>query len=381
MRERGCGSAAFVVIAALVLGLVGGVLGAKLYVRAVSPTDADNGGTPPAVPPRTVQISTEQDAIVKAVAAVDPAVVKIVATSVVEPRSPFEYFFGGARVERGMGSGFLFDYEGRNLILTNTHVVGDAQEIRVSLKTGQQFKGKLLGADATSDVAVLALEGETEDLPTAQLGNSDALSIGEWVVAIGHPYEFEHTVTIGVVSAQGYRAIPAGRGAQVTRNVIQTDAAINQGNSGGPLIDLAGQVVGINSMIFSTTGATVGISFAVPINDAKEVVHFLIHGGPWVGIAKVLPNSEGLARYLGLRVSTGVVMLEVVPNSPAARAGLERGDVVLSVDGQPVDNVDQLRQAIFRHETDDIIKIEVQRGDARQELSVKAGKVPREYYR
>ncbi len=380
MTERGRASAALLMIGALVLGVLGGVAGAALYTRAAAPTSVAGSAAVTPMPPQRVQIRTDQDAIVKAVAAVDPAVVKIVATSVVEPSNPFEYFFGGLRVERGMGSGFVFDYEGRKLILTNTHVVGDAQEITVKLKTGQQFKGKLLGADASSDVAVIEIEGAAENLPAAQLGNSDALNTGEWVVAIGHPYEFEHTVTVGVVSAQGYRAIPAGRG-EITRNVIQTDAAINQGNSGGPLISLAGEVIGINSMIFSTTGATMGIGFAIPINEAKQVIQFLIHGGPWVGIAKVLPNSEGLAHYLGLRVSRGVVVLDVTPNSPVAQAGLRRGDVVLSVDGQRVDNVEQLREGIFKHQIGDTIRIQVQRGDTTQELSVKAGKVPREYYR
>lgn len=385
LRHSGSAAATVViaVIASLIVGLLGGVGGAYVYLRMVSPPDA-GGAAPPEVRPQprpSVRVLTEQDAIVKAVAAVDPAVVKIVATTVVEPSNPFERFFGGTRVQRGMGSGVIFDYEGRKLVLTNTHVVGDAEEIVVKLKTGAELKGGLLGADRSSDVAVVALEGDAAGLPSAELGSSDGLNIGEWVVAIGHPYEFEHTVTVGVVSALGPRPVASGRAGKITRNVIQTDAAINQGNSGGPLINLAGQVVGINSMIFSPTGATVGIGFAIPISDAFEVVRFLIHGGPWIGIEQAITNSQGLSRYLRLTADRGVVVLRVARDGPAARSGLKQADVILSVDGRQIDNLDELRSAIFRRRIGDTIILGIQRGANRMQLSVKAGRIPQGYYR
>lgn len=387
MGNRGvsCGTLLSLALVALVVGVAGGLGGAYLYLQRVGPTQGGAGPGPasgPGVTPRpSVQVLTEQDAIVKAVEAVDPAVVEIVATTVVDAVSPLERFFGGPRVRRGMGSGFIFEYEGRKLVLTNAHVVGNAQEIAVKFKEGAPVKGKLLGSDATADVAVVELEQAPAGLATAAVGNPDELNIGEWVVAIGHPYAFEHTVTVGVVSALGPRRVAVARTGEITRNVIQTDAAINEGNSGGPLVDLAGQVVGINSMIFSPTGATVGIGFAIPINDAMQIVHFLIHGGPWIGIEQAMPNSRGLSQYLGLSVETGIVVLEVFPGGPAGKAGLARGDVILAVDGKQTGNVDQLRSAIFGRQIGDTIAMDIQRGTEKKQLSVTTGTVPRGYYR
>lgn len=379
MGRTSFGVVAVAAVISLVCGLVGGAGGAYLYLSS-RPASASNEQPPP--PPSSVRVITDQDAIVQAVAKVDPAVVKIVTTSVVEPADPFEFFFGGgSRIQQGVGSGVVFEYEGRKLVLTNTHVVGDAQQISIELRSGQKLTGKLLAYDRASDIAAVEIEGAPADLPVAKLGDSDQLRIGEWVVAIGHPYAFfDHTVTVGVVSAQGPRQIGGGQSG-VTRNVIQTDAAINQGNSGGPLVNLAGEVVGINSMIYSPTGATVGIGFAIPINEAKQIIHFLVHGGPWVGIQRAVVNSEGLARYLGLGTAEGIVVLSVAPDSPAAQAGMTQGDVILQVDGQPVTSTEELRLKIFAHNIGDVITFLVQRGGQRQELRITAGKVPGGYYR
>ncbi len=370
------------VLIALVVGIVGGGVGAYLLL-SVQPTGSAGGG-PISLPPRTqtVRVVTDEDAIVKSVAMVDPAVVKIVATTVVEPTDPFELWFGGgSRVQQGVGSGFVFEYEGRKLVLTNTHVVGDAQEIIVQLRSGEELQGKAIAYDRASDVAVVEIQDPPEDLAVALLGDSDGLQIGEWVVAIGHPYAyFDHTVTVGVVSAQGPRQVGGAQGNQATRNVIQTDAAINQGNSGGPLIDLGGNVVGINSMIYSPTGSTVGIGFAIPINDAKQMVHFLIHGGPWVGIQRVLPNSAGLANYLRLTTDKGAVILSVVPDSPAAQAGLAQGDAILRVGDAEIATGEDLRRAIFSHKIDDTLTFTVQRGEEQLDLQVTAGRIPRNQY-
>ncbi len=367
-----------VIIVSLIVGVLGGLGGA--YVMQGEP-QVDEAEAPPPQPTDDggdVQVITEQDAIVRAVEKVDPAVVKIVATTVSQPANPFERFFGGGepRVQRGIGSGVVFDYDGEKLVLTNTHVVGEAEEITIQTRE-QEFNGELLGADAISDVAVLRLQGDTADVPTANLGDSDELEIGEWVVAIGHPYAFDHTVTVGVVSAQG----PRSPGPQMPeRNMIQTDAAINQGNSGGPLVNLAGDVIGINSMIFSPTGATVGIGFAIPVNDVKQVVHFLMERGPWVGVA-TRPNSRGLANYLGLQTDQGVVILSVEPNSPAAEAGLQQGDVILKVDDTEITSTEMLRQAILAHEIGETMVLTIQRGDSEMSIEVTAGRVPEGRFR
>jgi S1-C subfamily serine protease len=386
MERRGFGGStiALTVILALVFGLVGGGAGAYLYMSAHPPV-SDGGGaivSPPDGGATVVRVATDQEAIVQAVGKVNPAVVKIVATSVVESSDPFEFFFGGgSRLQRGVGSGFLFEDEGRKLVLTNTHVVGDAQEISVQLLSGDKLVGKLLAADRSSDVAIVELDGDLAELPVATLGDSDELALGEWVVAIGHPYAlFDHTVTVGVVSAQGPRQVGGAQGNGMVRNVIQTDAAINQGNSGGPLVDLAGNVVGINSMIYSPTGASVGIGFAIPINDAKQIMHFLLYGGPWVGIQRVLPNSEGLANYLRLQTADGVVVVSLWGDSPAAQAGMKQGDVILTVDGDAVSGPEELRHAIFSHEIGETINFGVQRGSEPIELPVVAGQVPRGQY-
>ena len=377
-NESNAGLIVAVIVVSLVVGVAGGVGGAWFYLQA---QPRENGDTPTLDNgPSEVRVLTDENAIVEAVEAADPAVVKIVATTTAEPANPFEFFFGGPRVQQGIGSGFLFEYDGRILVLTNAHVVGEAQQIVVQTREGEDYTGSLLGSDQVSDVAVRELEGAPENLPTAVLGDSDLLSIGEWVVAIGHPFAFDHTVTVGVVSAQGQRPLGQGANAPV-RTMIQTDAAINQGNSGGPLVNLAGEVVGINSMIFSPTGTTVGIGFAIPVNEVKQIVHFLIERGPWVGIERAAPNSTGLANYLNLQTSEGVVVLGVAPGGPAERAGLTQGDVILAIDGESVSTGEELRALVFAHEIGDTITFSIQRGAEQVELDVTAGTVPEGYFR
>jgi len=367
-----------VVIVSLIVGAVGGVGGAYLFAPDEPTDDGPVAVTPTDEPEQDVRVVTDEEAIVEAVDQADPAVVKIVATTTAQPADPFEYFFGGEPgVQQGIGSGFVFEYDGRKLVLTNSHVVGEAQQITVQTREGEEFTGQILGVDPTSDVAVLELEGDINEIPTLTLGDSDELSIGEWVVAIGHPFAFDHTVTVGVVSAQGQRS----PGPQMpARNMIQTDAAINQGNSGGPLVNLAGDVIGINSMIFSPTGATVGIGFAIPINDVKQIVHFLMERGPWVGV-QTQPNSEGLARYLGLHTDQGVVILGVEPDSPAVEAGLQQGDVILSIGDTEIEGGEELRATIFAYEIGDTMTFTIQRGPDQMELEVTAGRIPEGYFR
>ncbi|MFP4249858.1 MAG: S1C family serine protease [Armatimonadota bacterium] len=367
-----------VVIVSLIVGALGGVGGAILFAPDEPADDGPVAVTPTDEPEQDVRVVTDEDAIVEAVDTADPAVVKIVATTAAQPADPFEYFFGGEpRVQQGIGSGFVFEYDGRKLVLTNSHVVGEAEQITVQTRDGHEFTGEILGVDPASDVAVLELEGDINEIPTLALGDSDELSIGEWVVAIGHPFAFDHTVTVGVISAQGQRS----PGPQMpARNMIQTDAAINQGNSGGPLVNLAGDVIGINSMIFSPTGTTVGIGFAIPINDVKQIVHFLMERGPWVGV-QTQPNSEGLARYLDLQTGQGVVIVGVEPDSPAAEAELEQGDVILSIGDTQIETGEELRTTIFAYDIGDTMTFTIQRGPEQVEVEVTAGRVPEGYFR
>ena len=253
---------------------------------------------------------------------------------------PFEHFFGPSprqpqrpQRQRSLGSGFIIDTEG--YILTNNHVVDNADEILVRLGTGKEYKASVVGKDAKTDIALLRIENAA-GLTAVTLGDSDGLKVGEWVMAIGNPFGLDHTVTAGIVSAKG-RFIGAGN----YDDYIQTDAAINPGNSGGPLINLRGEVVGINSAIFSRTGGNIGIGFAVPINIAKELVPQLKEKGKvtrgWLGvlIQKVTPE---IAESLGLKRPTGALVASVTAASPAARAGLKTGDLIVSIDGQAIDD-------------------------------------------
>lgn len=366
-----------VALLALFFGAAGGGIAGYMVARSRPPAPAAGAATPsPAPVTGRIRVLTDKDAIVQAVKRASPAVVKIETLRAPTMSELFDQFFSGLMQPqpiRGVGSGFIFDYNGRKFVLTNTHVVGDAERMRVKLVDGRAFDAVLLGADSHSDVAVVEMPDAPPNLPTATLGDSDRLQVGEWVIAVGNPFDYEHTVTVGVVSAKGYR--PVGEGKK--RRVIQTDAAINIGNSGGPLLDLAGNVVGINYKIFTTTGATVGIGFAIPINDAKARVKLLVEGGPWVGLPGngLMVNSPGLAAHLGLATDKGVVVFYVEPGSPAARAGIKPGDVILAVDGKTVRDPQQVDDAILAHRIGDTIRFQIQRGRQVLDVSVVAGRI------
>lgn len=364
-----------VIFLALIAGLIGGLVGAFVYgTYLVVPPSDDGGAATPTPRTNTVQIKTETDAIVEAVAATQDAVLKIETLTGATPTNLWDYLYG-PRVMPGVGSGFFFEYEDRLLALTNAHVVADAQEIMLELADGRRVKGKLIGAEAGSDIAVVEpvdLQGEVEPLA---LGDSDAVKVGEWIIAMGNPFgHYTGTVTVGVVSATGFREV----GPDQSRNVIQTDAAINRGNSGGPLLNLAGQVVGINYAIYSENRemTTVGIGFAIPINEAKLMLHFLIHGGPWLGIGDIVPNSPGFARYAGLATDQGVVVMEVFAGGPGAQAGLQQGDVILSVGGKTVMNGEDLREAILAQEIGQQVPVVINRGGQENTLNITAGRIP-----
>jgi serine protease Do len=280
------------------------------------------------------QVSAQRrTAITSAVARVAPSVVTV-QTEVVErvPADFYEQFFGGRsgrRSSEGLGSGFIVRADG--VIVTNAHVVGGATRIFVAGRDGTRYPARLLGADETNDLAVIKIDAT--NLPVAPLGNSSNLLIGEWAIAIGNPFGFllantEPSVTAGVVSGTGRNLAAEGEGAGVYVDMIQTDASINPGNSGGPLVNALGEVIGVNSSIYTPSGGSIGLGFAIPINRVMRVTEDLLAHGvirrPWVGI-KLQAPAQGLTRVQ----ANGVTVASVVPGSPAARAGIRAGDTLV----------------------------------------------------
>ncbi len=297
--------------------------------------------------------------------------------------SPFGFGFPGApghpyggeedeqgyQTRQGLGSGFIISSDGN--IITNNHVIADADEVTVKLSDGRSFDGKVIGKDDRTDIALVKID--TKGLPTVPLGSSKDLRVGDWVVAIGNPFGLDHTVTAGIVSAKG-RVIGAGP----YDDFIQTDASINPGNSGGPLFNLDGEVVGMNTAV-SSVGQ--GIGFAVPIDMVKDIVDALQSDGKvnrgWIGVG--LTNLDpDLKRRLQLDIDKGVVLQQVYPKTPAADAGLRAGDVLTSIDGQPVTESDALVRAIGGHRPGETVKLGLFREGKAKDISVKLGQRPEE---
>jgi len=299
----------------------------------------------------------------------EPSVVHITSLQQVFTRRTF---FDAPRVELapgGLGSGVIVSDDG--YILTNNHVVADAEQLRVRLSDGRELDCVVVGTDPATDLAVLKVD--QTGLPALTFADSDTLEVGEWVVAIGSPFGFDSSVTAGIVSAKGRSGVVNARSRDgLYEEFIQTDAAINPGNSGGPLLNLDGQVVGINSAIITRTGGSIGIGFAIPANMARAVMENIIDSGrPQRGYlgAGGSDLDQKRAAGIGLGVSAGAVIESVMPDSPADRAGLRVGDVVTSFGGKPVDSFNRLRNAIAFTPPGENVPIEIVRDGKRRTLS------------
>jgi len=285
---------------------------------------------------------------------------------------PFDYFFRhGPR--RSLGSGFVLDDEG--YIITNHHVVEDATKVVVRLHTDDEYVAEVVGTDAKTDIAVIKIE-KSKDLVPLPLGDSEQLKVGEWVLAIGNPFGLDHTVTAGIVSAKGRRINRPDQSPY--DDFIQTDAAINPGNSGGPLVNLAGQVVGINSAIFSRSGGNIGIGFAIPINMVRNIVPQLKEFGSvtrgWLGVM-IQPVDEDIAKSLNLDEEKGALVAKVFPDSPAAAAGIEVGDVIVKFDGTEVGKSADLPSIVAETPVGKQVTVVVIRDGKRKKLDVTVAKL------
>ena len=282
---------------------------------------------------------------------------------------PWERFFGqplprGPFRQQGLGSGFIIEPDG--MILTNNHVVANAEKIIVKLQDDREFEGRVVGTDARTDIAVIKINAN--NLPVVPLGDSEQLQVGEWVVALGSPFGLANTVTAGIVSAKG-RWIGAGP----YDSFIQTDASINPGNSGGPLINLRGEVVGMNTAIFSRTGANIGIGFAIPISLVKELLPELKSKGKvtrgWLGVS-IQQLTADLAASLGMDKPDGALVATVAEGSPAEKGGIKVGDVIVEYNGKPIRHSSELPILVARTEVGKTVPLKVFRGKDEVRLSV-----------
>lgn len=349
---------------ALICGALGGLVGAlvaggKTRASRSSPIAAKPSGG-------TLRISTESDAIVQATQRVNPAVVNIDTYATGRRRfSPFEY----QQIKTGVGSGVIVDSSG--LVLTNNHVATGGTQLVVRLADKRELPGRLMAADPDGDLALVKVDAA--NLPEAPLGDSDKLALGEWVIAIGNPYGFEHTVTVGVVSALGRTGLIGG---QRYEKLIQTDAAINMGNSGGPLVNLAGDVVGINTMIYSPTQTSLGIGFAIPINAAREMMAKVAEkkaAPPFIGVVTQPALTFG---ETGEPVVAGLQVVGVTGGYPAAQAGVQPGDIIVQVDGEAVDSAQALGGALGRHRPGETVTLTLVRDNEQLRLKVPVAEGP-----
>ncbi len=334
-------------------------------------------------------VVTRENNVVRAVRKVSPAVVNISSQYEIRKKSnPFsgygmdpllEHFFRdffSPELERrekrtSLGSGVIIDGN-RGFVLTNTHVIEKATTINVVFNDNREFEATIVGMDPDSDLAVLKIEAD-QALPAIQMGNSEDIMIGESVIAIGNPFGFSHTVTTGVVSAVNRSIKTAER---VFHEFIQTDASINPGNSGGPLLNINGELIGINTAIYAQAQ---GIGFAIPINRAKRIISDLINYGEvvqaWIGMT-VQPLDVDLAEYLNIKSDVGVIVTAVEPRSPAARAGIVEGDLIISIDGLPITDISDYHSKLKSISVDQAISVKLNRKGKKETILIQASVFP-----
>jgi Do/DeqQ family serine protease len=317
-----------------------------------------------------------------------PVVVEISTVEVVKANgpqggdAPFEFFFGpqggnGQDFRRpGLGSGVMVKRDGNKVyVITNNHVAGNASEMTVLLNDGRKLPAKLVAKDERTDLALISFETK-EQVPLAKLGDSDTLEVGDWAIAIGNPFGFESSLTVGVISALGRKAIPGSTIANFN-DYIQTDAQINPGNSGGALLNLRGEVVGINTWIASSTGVSAGVGFAIPVNNVKKAMNDFITKGKveygWLGVGIDDPDQQtmpGVAEDLKIAGLKGALVVSVFKESPADKGGIFPGDYILSVDGKPVSDANQLTRAVGGLPPDKSVEFVILRYGKEQRLKV-----------
>ncbi|MDF3053445.1 MAG: hypothetical protein K0S19_1550 [Geminicoccaceae bacterium] len=324
--------------------------------------------------------SARNTALVSAADRVSPAVVSINVTSRRQAprRSPWDFFFvpDGARMVQGYGTGFVI--RGNGIIITNQHVVSNAERVVVTLPDGSDLPATVVGEDPLTDIAVLKVS--RENLPTVALGRSTDLMIGEWVVALGNPYAYmlgnaEPSVSVGVVSATGRNILPGGEQTGLYLDMIQTDAAINPGNSGGPLANALGEIVGVNSSIFSSSGGSVGLGFAIPIERAVRVADEIMRSGSvrraWVGL-----EVQGARAMRDWKSQGGVVVASVAPDGPAARAGVRTNDVLTEANGRRLRNYLDWEAVKLDLHVGDAVQVAVRSGGGTRSRRIVTGDLP-----
>jgi len=383
----------FKVLTLLLYALVFFSLGIYVHGALTKPTTTGLGVAQGLVRPLAAMPSKEgggvpENPFIRVAELVTPSVVNISTVTTGKGRAPtelfrpfgndpffrdfFDRFFEGMprrRQQASLGSGVIIEKSG--LILTNNHVVKDADEITVKFANKQEVKGKVVGTDAKTDLAVIRVSAK-EDLPVATLGNSDTLQVGEWAIAIGNPFGLDHTLTVGVISATGRSEV----GIAAYENFIQTDASINPGNSGGPLLNVRGEVIGINTAIVASGQ---GIGFAIPVNMARKVMEDLVKRGKvtrgWLGIG-IQPLTPELAKSFGVRADEGILVNQIMPKSPAEAAGLKVGDLILSLDGKPIKDARQMQRLVAEAEIGKTIEVVVLRDKTKQALKVQVAEMP-----
>jgi Do/DeqQ family serine protease len=382
------------------LAIVVGIL-FTISTLAVFPSQAEsvenlpNLSHPPAQRIAQVPSPDRSNFVAEAVKVIGPAVVRIdTERTITRNVSPFlddpffRRFFGDdffsqmprEELQRGQGSGFIVDNSG--VVLTNAHVVDQADRVTVTLKDGRQFDGQVKGADEVTDLAVVQINAQNTTLPVARLGNSDTLQVGDWAIAVGNPLGLDNTVTLGIISTLGRSSSEVGI-PDKRLEFIQTDAAINPGNSGGPLVNDRGEVIGINTAI--RADAT-GIGFAIPINKAKSIEAELLETGkvshPFLGVQMVTltpdmarQNNADPNATLQLPETSGVLVVRIVPQSPAEAAGLRRGDVITKIDGQTIANAGQLQEMVDKSRVGQVLQLTIIRSGSTQQIGVKTAEL------